>query len=181
MRLKIIALALTLFIFGASQAQAAVSTLTDDMQVAREYWGWPRSIYCTEEIYVEAGIFWGGEAESTRDALKPERCDIRIITIGQLEERIANLQPGTPGFVPNSSEYAPRARELRCRIAVHEYGHWLGLNHSKDITNPMYPTVTFTPIIPGCEARMHEKLAPTRRKHHRRHLTRHSGSKVGRS
>lgn len=168
-----VVIGLILLVGKAAAAERPVPTLSDDMQVARDYWGWQHSPYCTSEVYEESMIFWGGEAESTKDALHPEACSIRVITIKQLEERISYLHPGEPGYVPNATEYAPRARELRCRVMVHEYGHWLGLGHVQDINNPMYWKVTFTPVIPGCEARMHEgSVEGTPRRHRRRHPAR---------
>lgn len=152
----------------AAHASAA-PTLDDDIAIARAYWGWPHSPYCTTEAYEEKEILWGGEAESPDSVFEAAPCSMRVITIAQLEDRVEHLLPTEPGFVPEPSEYAPKALELRCRIAVHEYGHWLGLGHSTDPTNPMYTPISFKAIIPACEARLHEGEAPPRvkRKRHR--------------
>lgn len=39
----------------------------------------------------------------------------------------------------------------RCRVVVHEYGHWLGYGHSADEDSPMAPVVSLKPVIPQCE------------------------------
>lgn len=40
---------------------------------------------------------------------------------------------------------------LRCLTVVHEYGHWLGLHHSKSRLSPMYPIIDKGAIVPECE------------------------------
>jgi hypothetical protein len=40
---------------------------------------------------------------------------------------------------------------LRCLTVVHEYGHWLGLHHSKSKLSPMYPIIDKGAIVPECE------------------------------
>jgi hypothetical protein len=42
------------------------------------------------------------------------------------------------------------SKRLRCMTVVHEYGHWLGLEHSKDRLNPMYPVIDKGAIVPEC-------------------------------
>jgi hypothetical protein len=42
-------------------------------------------------------------------------------------------------------------RRLRCLVVVHEYGHWLGLHHSTDRHNIMFPVMTPRMVIPECE------------------------------
>ena len=61
--------------------------------------------------------------------------------------------------IPDPSESGPcemiiergLSNRLRCLTVVHEYGHWLGLHHSKSRLSPMYPVIDKGAIVPECE------------------------------
>jgi hypothetical protein len=95
-------------------------------------------------------------------------CLVKITPIAKLEEVVAlNNLVAEPGLIP------AKAREVRCRIVLHEYGHVLHLGHSPDESNPMYWKFTFKPALPGCEARLHEARPAKPRRHRRHHRRRH--------
>ena len=64
------------------------------------------------------------------------------------------------GTVPDPTQSGPCAMEisagmnhrLRCLVVVHEYGHWLGLGHSSDRHDPMFPVIDPKNLtVPQCE------------------------------
>lgn len=40
---------------------------------------------------------------------------------------------------------------LRCLVVVHDFGHWLGLRHSHDRDDVMFPVINPEMVIPECE------------------------------
>ena len=92
-----------------------------------------------------AAAFWHQNA--------PERCSTEAVAYGKLP----NLTLGQ-ATVPNPAESGPcemtiypgLSKRLRCMTVVHEYGHWLGLEHSKNRLNPMYPVIDRGAIVPEC-------------------------------
>jgi len=156
---KILGLSLILLALGTAGTAKALTapTLADDMQTAREYWGWFHSPQCITEEFSEAEFFWAGEEEAEGTALKPGRCWLKVLALPLIEQHLKQLQPIEEGYVVAPRLHA-KALELRCRITVHEYGHMLGLGHDPSESSPMFWRVTFKPVIPGCEARMHSRL-----------------------
>jgi len=39
---------------------------------------------------------------------------------------------------------------LRCMTVVHEFGHWLGYEHSKNRRSPMFPIIDRGAVVPQC-------------------------------
>lgn len=128
-------------------------TLIDDIAAARAYWGWSRSAQCSTEEFSEGQFMWAGMEEAEGTMLRPGRCWLQVLALPLIESHLRNLEPGDEGYAPSRLLHY-RALELRCRIAVHEYGHMLGLGHDPSESSPMYWRMTFKPIVPDCEARI---------------------------
>lgn len=85
----------------------------------------------------------------------PTHCSTESVTLVRSRGRVLG-----EGTVPDPTQSGPcvmevstgMSRRLRCLVVVHEYGHWLGLNHSPDTHNVMFPVVKpENLVVPECE------------------------------
>ena len=120
-------------IAAAAIASAALSftspapaTLHGDLDAAAAYWGQSVPAQCSSEA-AAYGKLPGLVLGQTKipDPTATEPCEMTI-------ER---------GLT----------KRLRCLTVVHEYGHWLGLGHSKSRRSPMYPVIGDGAVVPACE------------------------------
>ena len=83
----------------------------------------------------------------------PARCSTEAVGYGKLPNRVLGQ-----ATIPDPVESGPcemtielgLSKRLRCMTVVHEYGHWLGLEHSKNRFSPMYPVIDQGAIVPEC-------------------------------
>jgi Matrixin len=109
-----------------SAAAPAPATLHGDLDAAAAYW-----------------------QQST-----PVRCSTEKAVNGKLP----GLVLGEATFPDTSESFGPcgmtiergLSRRLQCLTVVHEYGHWLGLHHSKSRLSPMYPIIGIGAVVPEC-------------------------------
>jgi Matrixin len=83
----------------------------------------------------------------------PARCSTEAVGYGKLPNPALGQ-----ATIPDPVESGPcemtielgLSKRLRCMTVVHEYGHWLGLEHSKNRFSPMYPVIDKGAIVPEC-------------------------------
>jgi hypothetical protein len=94
-----------------------------------------------------AAAYWQATpAGCSTEAVSLERMPGRVLgraTIpipGQSTPCVMSIRPGlTP--------------HLQCMTVVHEFGHWLGYEHSKNRRNPMFPVIDRGALVPQCGRR----------------------------
>lgn len=114
----------------ATTVAIAVPTHADDLNAAREYWGWPWPPLCkSTELRVEEPVYNpGAVAEATEPWELGVACVMRV----------------SPGFWG----------EARCKAITHEYGHWLKLSHGIAWRYPIMGTTSevYSVPVPQCMA-----------------------------
>lgn len=93
-----------------------------EIAIAREYWGTEPTNCVTQSIEFDAAI--QPNAGEATIATEPGHCFMRI--------------------APGLGVYT------QCRVVIHEYGHWLGLQHSAYKASIMHRAVNAKPFIPAC-------------------------------
>jgi Matrixin len=86
----------------------------------------------------------------------PARCSTQVAGYGKLPSPVLGR-----ATIPDPLESGPcemtielgLSRRLRCMTVVHEYGHWLGLEHSTNRRSPMYSVIDSGAIVPECGGR----------------------------
>jgi hypothetical protein len=83
----------------------------------------------------------------------PTRCSTEAVGYGKLPNRVLGQatipDPVESGACEMTIELG-LSKRLRCMTVVHEYGHWLGLEHSKSRFSPMYPLIDKGAGVPEC-------------------------------
>jgi hypothetical protein len=102
----------------------APATVQGDFAAAASYFDQAAPIDCS--------------TESVSSAPLPGRELGEATVPSQLEPCVMRIKRGMP-------------HRLRCLVVVHEYGHWLGLHHSSDRGNVMFPVIRTDLVLPACE------------------------------
>jgi Matrixin len=105
----------------------APSTLQGDLDAAAAYWQQAVPAQCSSETVSSVAKLPG-----------------RVLAEATLS------QPDLSG--PCTMEVTRgMTHRLRCLVVVHEYGHWLGLGHSADRHDVMFPVINPNLALPECE------------------------------
>jgi hypothetical protein len=110
--------------FGGAAPAPAPATIQGDFAAAESYFQGEVPADCSTES-VSAVKLPGRELGEATIPSQIEPCTMRI----------------SRGMTPR----------LRCLVVVHEFGHWLGLSHSDDRRNIMFPVIRANLVLPVCE------------------------------
>ncbi len=111
---------------AVSLAAPAPATLHGDLEAAAAYWQQNTPARCSTESAAYAKL----PGRVLGETVIPDPAELRPCKM--------TIEPGL-------------SNRLRCLTVVHEYGHWLGLHHSKNRLSPMYPIIDDGAIVPECE------------------------------